>query len=156
MAIPDRREHQNRKDQDQTGSSSRTSRSNENRRRPEDIRSFICKPQRKSRRLPVAGRPVRTLPKTPTDHPSQTLFDGRLHCCRVGKYPAQDLRCDQQCRNDSRQAYEPAKAKSPPRRSQEESRLPEPASVHPMCGLLTACQDLVCIGRPGYREQRQD
>ena len=84
------------------------------------------------------------------------LLAGHFYRRRARNHPARNLRCDQECHNDGWQAYQSEKLIHR-KHSYRPPGLPQKASsIRPLRGLLIAGQKLVCVGRPGNREQRQN
>ena len=73
---------------------------------------------------------------------------------------SRDLRCDQECRNNGRHAYQSEKLIHRKHLSFPQDNFKSQAqkarSICPLRGLLIPCQNLVRVGRSGNREQRQN
>jgi hypothetical protein len=74
-----------------------------------------------------------------------------------------DLRCDQECRHDGGEAYQPEKLihrkhRHRPQRQPnlQEQSFKEATSIRRFCSLLRARHELIGVNRPANREQRQN
>jgi hypothetical protein len=88
------------------------------------------------------------------------LVASHLHLRRVENPRSRNLRCDQECRNNGRHAYQSEKLihrkhlSSP--QDDIKSQTQKACSIRPLRGLLIPCQKLVRVSCPGNREQRQN
>jgi hypothetical protein len=85
---------------------------------------------------------------------AEVLFASHFHWRLAGHHPAGNLRCDQECRNDGGHAYQSQDLVHRKHRIRPQNDRRQ-RLVHPLRGLLIAGQNLVSVGRPRNREQRQ-